>query len=54
MSLKLQQRKVFGIDLENYNLGEEEVLVFGSYDGVYCSDGKSVKKLLKGMNGLGL
>jgi len=65
MTLKLQQKKVFGIDLEKYKIekrieeslveskSEEEVLVFGSNDGVYCFDGKSVKKLLKEIVGFG-
>jgi hypothetical protein len=57
MTLKLRQRRVFGIDLENYKIdkrieeklvggkSEEEVLVFGSIDGVYFFDGKIVKKI---------
>jgi len=57
MTLKLNQRKVFGIDLDNYKIdkrieerlagskSEEEVLVFGSSDGVYYFDGKIVKKI---------
>jgi len=57
MTLKLQQRKVFGIDLDNYRIdrrieeklvgskSEEEVLVFGSSDGVYYFDGRIVKKI---------
>jgi hypothetical protein len=57
MSLKLQQNKVFGIDWKNYKIdkriekkleeskSEEEVLVFGSRDGVYCFDGNRVKQI---------
>jgi len=57
MTLKLNQRKVFGIDLDNYKIdkrieeklvgskSEEEVLVFGSTDGVYYFDGRIVKKI---------
>jgi hypothetical protein len=56
MTLKLQQRRVFGIDFEDYKIDKrieeklvgsksEEVLVFGSSDGVYCFDGKIVKKI---------
>jgi hypothetical protein len=55
MTLKLNQRKVFGIDWENYKIdrriekslveGEREVLVFGSYDGIYFFDGNSVKQI---------
>jgi hypothetical protein len=57
MSLKLEQRKVFGIDWENYRIdrrierslfeSEEEILVFGSKDGIYCFDGNNVKKIVE-------
>ena len=55
MSLKLEQRKVFGIDWENYRIdrrierglfeSEEEILVFGSNDGIYCFDGNRVTQI---------
>jgi hypothetical protein len=57
MTLKLQQKKVFGIDWENYKIdkriekkleeskSEEKVLVFGSKDGVYCFDENRVKQI---------
>ena len=60
MSLKLEQRKVFGIDWENYRIdrrierslfkSEEEILVFGSKDGIYYFDGNNVKKIVERYN----
>ena len=58
MTLKLQQKKVFGIDLDDYNIDKRiekrlveiksrKVLVFGSIDGIYYFDGSSVKKIAK-------
>jgi hypothetical protein len=52
--MKLKQNKLFGINLEDFKIDkkieerikeEEEVLVFGSSDGVYAYDGKKVKKI---------
>jgi len=60
MSLKLEQRKVFGIDWENYRIdrkiegslfkSEKEILVFGSKDGIYYFDRNNVKKIVERYN----
>jgi hypothetical protein len=57
MSLKLQQKRIFRIDLEDYEIekriekklaeseSEEEVLVFGSNDGIYIPTGNCAKRI---------
>jgi len=56
MSIKLEQGKIFGIDLESFKMdkkiereiegeNKDEVLVFGSDDGVYVFDGRKVERI---------
>ena len=58
MTIKLEQKKLFGIDLENFSIdrrieeriekrSEDEILVFGSRNGIYAFDGKEVKRIAR-------